>query len=278
MNVSHGAYYNFAKGQTYQISLNRHLLLKEVKAIFDFHKRRYGSLRIWDTMKDKGYTIGLYKVKSLMKEQNLIAIQPKRFVPRTTQSNPNLRRSPNLLLDLPFPVAPNQVIVGDITYLPTPDHSEDGWLYLAVWIDLFSRKIVGWKVDDNMEEDLVIDAFKQVIKNRQPPQGVIVHSDGGGQYGSINFRALLKHHKIRQSMTRKNDHYDNAFAESLFSRFKAEVLDEGIFKDLYDAKIRVFEFIEGYYNTIRKPSSLGNLTPIQYEDKYWIEYWKKNKP
>jgi len=219
MKVSHGAYYNFAKGQTYQISLNRQLLLKEVKAIFDFHKRRYGSLRIWDEMKDRGYKIGLYKVKSLMKEQNLIAIQPKRFVPRTTQNNPNLRRSPNLLLDLPFPNGPNQVIVGDITYLPTPDHSEDGWLYLAVWMDLFSRKIVGWKVDDNMEEDLVIDPFKHVIKNRQPPKGIIVHSDGGGQYGSINFRALLKHHEIRQSMTRKNDHYDNAFAESLFSRF-----------------------------------------------------------
>ena len=229
-------------------------------------------------MKDKGYTIGLYKVKSLMKEQNLIAIQPKQFVPRTTQSNPNLRRSPNLLLDLPFPDAPNQVIVGDITYLPTPDHSEDGWLYLAVWMDLFSRKIVGWKVDDNMEEDLVIDAFKQVIKNRQPPKGIIVHSDGGGQYGSINFRTLLDQHKVEQSMTRKNDHYDNAFAESLFSRFKAEVLDEGVFKDLFDAKIRVFEFIEGYYNTIRKHSSIGNISPIQYEDKYWIEYWKDNKP
>lgn len=278
MEVSHGAYYNFAKGQTYQISLNRQLLLKEVKAIFDFHKRRYGALRIWDEMKDKGYKIGLYKVRSLMREQNLIAIQPKRFVPRTTQSNPNLRRSPNLLLDLPFPTAPNQVIVGDITYLPTPDQSEDGWLYLAVWMDLFSRKIVGWKVDDNMEEDLVIDAFKQVIKNRQPPEGMIVHSDGGGQYGSINFRALLSHHKIRQSMTRKNDHYDNAHAESLFSRFKAEVLDEGVFQDLYDAKIRVFKFIEGYYNTIRKHSSIGNLSPVQFEDRYWIEFWKNNKP
>jgi len=229
-------------------------------------------------MKDRGYKIGLYKVKSLMKELNLIAIQPKSFVPRTTQSNPNLRRSPNLLLNLPFPDGPNQVVVGDITYLPTPDHSEDGWLYLAVWMDLFSRKIVGWKVDDNMEEDLVIDPFRKVIKNRQPPKGMIVHSDGGGQYGSINFRALLGAHKLRQSMTRKNDHYDNAFAESLFSRFKAEVLDEGVFKDLYDAKIRVFEFIEGYYNTIRKHSSIGYLSPIQFEDKYWIEYWKNNKP
>ena len=278
MEVSHSAYYNFIGGQTYQTSLNRQLLLKEVKDIFEFHKRRYGTRRIWEEMKDKGYKIGLYKVKSLMAEQGLIAIQPKRFVPRTTQSHPNLRRSPNLLLDLPFPEAPNQVIVGDITYLPTTDQSEDGWLYLATWMDLYSRKIVGWKVADNMEEALVIDPLKKIIKSRQPPEGMIVHSDGGSQYGSINFRALLKQHKLRQSMTRKNDHYDNAFAESLFSRFKAELLDEGVFQDLVDAKIRIFEYIDGYYNTIRKHSSLGYISPQQYEDRYWIEYWKKNKP
>ncbi len=232
MGVSHSSYYNFTGGKTFQISLNRQVLLKEVKQIFDFHKRRYGSMRIWEEMKDRGYKIGLYRIKSLMKAQGLVAIQPKSFVPRTTQSNPNTRRSPNLLLDMPFPDAPNQVIVGDITYLPTPDQSEDGWLYLAIWMDLYSRKIVGWKVDDNMEEALVIDPFKKLIKSRQPPEGMIVHSDGGGQYGSVNFRALLKQHKLRQSMTRKNDHYDNAYAESLFSRFKAEILDEGLFLDL----------------------------------------------
>ena len=276
MEVSHGAYYNFTGGQTYQTSLDRQLLQVELKAIFDFHKRRYGSRRIWEEMKDKGYKIGLYKVKSLMQELELKAIQPKSFVPRTTQSSPNLRRSPNLLLDLPFPDAPNQIIVGDITYLPTPDQSEDDWLYLAIWMDLYSRKIVGWRVEDNMEEALVIAALKQVIKSRQPPPGMIVHSDGGGQYASINLRLLLKQHNLRQSMTRKNDHYDNAFAESLFSRFKAEVLDRGVFQDLYDAKTRVFEYIEGYYNTIRRHSSIGYISPVQFEDRYWIEYWRNN--
>ena len=278
MGVSHGSFYNFVNGLTYQTSLNRQVLLQEVKQIFDFHKRRYGARRIWEELKDKGYKIGLHRVKGLMKEQELIAIQPKRFVPRTTQSHPNLRRSPNLLLDMPFPDAPNQVIVGDITYLPTPDQSEDGWLYLAVWMDLYSRKIVGWIVADNMEEIIVIDALKQVIKNRQPLHGMIVHSDGGSQYGANNFRVLIGQHKFRQSMTRKNDHYDNAFIESLFSRFKAELLDGGVFEDLADAKIKTFEYIEAYYNTIRKHSSIGYLSPQQYEDKYWIEYWKKNKP
>lgn len=276
MKVSKSAYYDFKAGQTYQISLDRQLLQQAVKAIFDFHKRRYGARRILDEMRDKGYKIGIYLVRSLMDEQNLIAIQPKQYVPRTTKTNPHLRRSPNLLLDLPFPSGPNEVVVGDITYLPLKDSND--WLYLAVWMDLFSRKIIGWKVDDNMEEHLIIDPFKQLIKSRQPPKGMIVHSDFGSQYGSLQFRALIGSHRLRQSMTRPKDHYDNAYIESLFSRFKAEILDERAFYDLPDAKIRVFEYIEAYYNTIRKHSSIGYLSPVQFEDQYWIKYWKENEP
>ncbi len=275
MQVSKSAYYDFKAGQTYQLSLERQILQKEVKSIFDFHKRRYGARRILEEMRDKGYEIGIFLVKRLMEEQHLVAIQPKRYTPRTTQTNPNLRRSPNLLLDLPFPDSPNQVVVGDI-YLPLKDSND--WLYLAVWMDLFSRKIVGWKVDDNMEEHLIIDPFKQLIKSRQPPIGMIVHSDFGSQYGSKRFRALLQQHELKQSMTRPNDHYDNAFIESLFSRFKAEILDEGAFENLANAKIRVFEYIEAYYNTIRKHSSIGYLSPVQFEKKYWIEYYSENEP
>ena len=128
-----------------------------------------------------------------------------------------------------------------------------------------------------IRDSLIIDPLKQVIKNRQPPKDMIVHSDGGGQYGSIEFRALIDTHKFKQSMTRKDNHYDNAFSESLFSRFKAELLDGGVFQDLYDAQISTFEYIEGYYNTIRKHSSLGYISPVQFEDKYWIDYWKNNK-
>lgn len=276
LHVSRSAYYAYTKGLTYQISLDKQILLDEVKSIFTFHKRRYGARRIWEEMKDKGYKIGLYQVRSLMKEQELLAIQPKSFVPRTTQSNPNLQRSPNLLLDAPAPDAPNQIIVGDITYLPSFINGHDEWLYLATWMDLFSRKIVGWQVDEHMEESLVIRPLKKLIKARQPAPGMIVHSDGGGQYGAINFRALIRQHNFRQSMTRKNDHYDNAFAESLFSRFKAELLDGDIFYGLQDAQVRIFEYIEGYYNTIRKHSSIGYISPTQFEDRYWIDYWKKH--
>ena len=278
LGVSRSAYYAFMKGSTYQPSSTKAILLKEVKTIFEFHKRRYGSRRIKEDLKDKGYEVGKYRVSSLMKEQGLVAIQPKSFVPKTTQSNPSLYRYPNLLLDESnLPTEPDQVIVGDITYLPSINDGIEEWLFLAIWMDLFTRKIVGWQVDDNMEDTLVIGALKKLIRNRQPEKGVIIHTDGGRQYGSNDFKDIMKLHKFRQSMTRKDNHYDNAFAESLFSRFKAEVLSEGIFLGLEDAQFRCFEYIEGYYNTIRKHSSLGYLSPNQFEDQFWMDFlYRKN--
>lgn len=277
LGASRSSYYAFHVGLTYQSSWNDQILLKEVKDTFEKHLKRYGARRVWSELKDRDFQIGLYKVRRMMREQDLEAIQPKSYVPRTTQSAPNLRRSPNLLLDLPPLDGPNQVIVGDITYLPSVVDGYEDWLYLAVWMDLFSRKIVGWQVDEHMEESLVIRPLKQVIRDRQPPLGMIVHSDGGGQYASINFRALLAQHGFRQSMTRKDDHYDNAFAESLFSRFKAELLNGDVFYGLHDAQMRTFEYIEGYYNTVRKHSSLGYISPVQFEDRYWMDYWKRNE-
>ena len=273
LGVSKSSYYDFIKGNSYVSSPEKLLLLEEVKTIFYYHKKRYGSLRILEDMKELGYEIGLYKIRSLMKELGLKAIQPKKFVPRTTQSDPSLVRSPNLLLEPSnLPTQPNKIVVGDITYLPSEEDGYTQWLYLAVWMDLFSRKIVGWYVDEFMEESLVINAFQQVLKNRNPEAGFIVHSDGGSQYGSANFRSILRTNHFRQSMTRKNDHYDNAHAESLFSRFKAEVLDEGIFSGLENARFRVFEFIDGYYNTIRRHSGCGQISPNKFEEQFWKNY------
>ena len=207
----------------------------------------------------------------MMKAQNLVAIQPKSFVPKTTQSHPSLRRSPNLLLEKSNqPKAPNEVIVGDITYLASVENGKKKWLYLATWLDLFSRRIVGWEVDSSMDETLIIRSMKTVIRNREPAKDFIVHSDGGGQYASINFRALLDVHQFRQSMTRKDNHYDNAFAESLFSRIKAELENE-IFNGLEDAQLKLFEYIDAYYNTIRKHSSIDYLSPQQFEERFWAK-------
>lgn len=271
LKVSKSSYYSYQKGDSYVQSIEDKKLEEAVKRVFDLHKRRYGGLRIWEELKFEGYKISLYKVRKLMKTQSLRAIQPKSYVPVTTQTHPHLRRSPNLLLNYERISYPNQVIVGDITYLPNERAGEKKWLFLATWLDLFSRKIVGWKVDDNMQEQLVIKALKQVIRNRVPRKGLIVHSDGGSQYSSINFRTLLKTHGFQQSMSRRENHYDNAFAESLFSRLKAELLDGSVFYGIEDARIKTFEYIEAYYNTIRRHSSIEYLSPNQFEQKFFTE-------
>lgn len=245
------------------------MISKEIERIFTFHKRRYGWRRIQAELRDKGLKVGRHQIRTRMREQGLVAIQPKSFVPKTTQSHPHLSRSENLLLSVEnLPTEPNQVIVGDITYLPNQEAGYEKWLYLATWLDLKSHRIAGWHLDRHMEESLVLTALQKVIKVRQPDKGLIVHSDGGRQYVSTAFRALLRTHQYRQSMTRKDNHYDNAQAESLFSRFKAELLDGGVFYGLQDAYLRSFEYIEGYYNLIRKHSSIGYLSPMQYEQQF----------
>jgi len=263
LGVSRTAFYDFIGGKSYQISDKKALYIKEIEAIFNRHKRRYGSRRILEEMRDKGYCVGLYQVRSIMKSQGLVAIQPKSFVPKTTISDTSLFRSPNLLLlDSNLPTGIRQVIVGDITYLRCKENGLEKWLYLAVWMDLFSRRI-----DENMETPLVVEPMKKLVFNHRIKAGFLVHTDGGSQYKSVEFRALLNRHQFRQSMTRKDNHYDNAHSESLFSRFKTELMDEyPFFVSLEQARTATFEFIDGYYNTTRKHSAIGYKSPIQYED------------
>jgi len=270
LGISRSAYYSYINGKSYVLKGEKAIVSDAVKKVFDAHKKRYGWRRIQAELADEGIEVGRHQIRSRMVEQNLIAIQPKSFVPKTTQSHPHLRRSPNLLLEQSnLPTAPNQVIVGDITYLPNEELGQDKWLYLATWLDLKSHRIVGWHVDDNMVESLVIKAMEQVITQRQPAKNFLVHTDGGGQYGSLAFRNLLESHGFRQSMTRRDNHYDNAHAESLFSRLKAELLDGDIFHGLEDAYYRTFEYIEGYYNIVRRHSSIGYLSPAKYEEQFW---------
>lgn len=269
LGVSKSAYYAYVGGRSHALSSAKAIVSQAVEQVFSDHRRRYGWRRIQVELADQGLVAGRYQIRSRMKAKGLVAIQPKSFVPKTTQSNPALRRSPNLLLEAAnWPSAPDQVVVGDITYLPNQETGAGKWLYLAVWLDLFSRRIVGWQLDRTMESSLVIEAFRQVIRTRHPKAGLIVHSDGGGQYASADFRSLLSMNAYRQSMTRKDNHYDNAHAESLFSRFKAELLNGGVFYGLEDAHERVFEYIEGYYNQVRRHSAIGYLSPAAFEQQY----------
>jgi putative transposase len=262
LGVSRSGYYAYIQGQTHQLSEVKSALGAAVKTVFQEHLRRYGSRRIVAELRDKGFKIGRFMVRSRMQEQGLKAIQPRSFVPKTTQTNPLLLRSENLLLDLLPPSQVDRVYVGDITYIAMADGS---FTYLATWMDLYSRYIVAWALKTHMEASLVFEALKKAFAKRQPPRGIIIHSDGGGQYMDTEFRIWLSDNHAQQSMTRKDNHYDNAFAESLFSRFKAELMQGRAFDSFGDAQTAIFEYIEMYYNPIRRHSALGYLSPKKFE-------------
>jgi putative transposase len=261
LGVSRSGYYAWRERPERQDQL-----APQVEEVFWQHSRRYGSRRITAELRDD-FVIGRHRVRRLMREQGLQAIQPRRFVPRTTDSRHGQQMSPNLLLERAITVdRPHQVIVSDITYLPLQNGK---WAYLATWMDLFSRKIVGWQVADSMTAELVIEALKKAILRERLPAGLIVHSDRGGQYVDMEFRRLLQQHGFEQSMSRADETYDNAYAESLFSRYKAELLEGGAFADVEEARAETFAYIEGYYNRIRRHSGLGYLSPENFERAFY---------
>jgi len=232
---------------------------------FREHKRRYGSRRISKSLGNKGEKASRYKVSKTLRQYGLKAIQPRSFVPKTTNSRHTYQISPNLLLDRPKPGKPNEIWVGDITFIPL---SGGNWCYLSVFMDLFSRRIVGWQLDDNMKETLVTATLNKAIGSRKINKDLIIHSDRGGQYGGKMFRTIIKKRKMLQSMSRADNPYDNAFMESCFSRFKAELLQDGIFETIEDAQTEIFEYIEMYYNTLRLHSSLDYQSPDEYEKQF----------
>lgn len=184
----------------------------------------------------EGHQVGRWRIRRVLKAHGLRAQQPRSFVPRTTDSDPAVRAAPNRLLGQPAPTVPNRVWVGDITYLP---RQGGGSLYLAVWLDRCSRKIVGWDVRDTMPEALVSEALRRALVVRRPPAGLVIHSDQGSQYAATRFKALVAKHGARQSMSRRGNCYDNAHAESFWSRFKAELLDGSSFPRLAEAKLEI---------------------------------------
>ena len=203
-----------------------------------------------------------------MKEEGLKAIQPKSFTPRTTDSK-GVKASPNLLAGIELEeCAVGKIVIGDITYLPLRDGK---FCYLAVWQDKVTRRIIGWSIAETMTAELVISALQKAILKDLVKAGAIIHSDRGSQYASNAFRLLLQKSCFRQSMSGKGNCYDNAQAESFFSRFKAELLEGGVFEDVNQAKSEVFSYIEGYYNRVRLHSSLGNLSPMEFEAELKIK-------
>jgi putative transposase len=269
MRVSLSAYHAYRSGKSYVLSPQKATLAEQVKETFYLQRRRYGARRIAAELKAEGHHVGRCAVRTLMRRQNLQAIRSRRYVPRTTDSRHTVAPSPNLLLAAQnVPRGPREVLVGDITYLPLQTGK---WGYLASWQDKFTKRVVGWAVEERITEELVTRAFAKAVGSGGITSGTIIHSDQGSQYVSNNFRALLRVHGCRQSMSRRGNCYDNAQAESFFSRYKAELLEGGAFVDVSQARSETFSYIEGYYNRARRHSALAYKTPDEFEREWEIK-------
>ena len=231
-----------------------------IQSIFWEHKRRYGARRIATELAARGQSCGRRRVGRLMQEMELVAIQPRSFKPRTTDSQHTLGYSDNLLVNAQPPNEINQLWVGDITYVPL---TAGEFLYLAMLMDRYSRRIVGWDMQDHMQETLVLAALRSAIATRQPMPGLIHHTDRGGQYAGAQYRQLLDRGRMKQSMSRANDCYDNAFMESCFGSLKTE-LEMKPYQNPRIAQKEVPEYIR-YYNTRRRHSAIGYMTPEAFE-------------
>ncbi len=238
-------------------------LAVEVAAIHATSKRRYGSPRVHRELQAQGHAVGRHRVARLMQAQGLRARKKRRFQ-TTTDSRHGLPIAANLL-DRQFTVtAPNLAWVTDITYLWT----REGWLYLAVILDLFSRRIVGWSMSEHITRQLTLDALEAALRDRQPAAGLLHHSDRGSQYASGDYQALLAAHGLVGSMSRRANCWDNAVAESFFSTLKIELAHDADWATRADARAAVFEYLEVFYNGQRRHSALGYLSPVAFEQHY----------
>jgi len=239
-------------------------LLEEIQIIREGEEVCYGSPRMTEELQGRGHACSENRVARLMRAHGLRAQGGGRFVPRTTDSNHDEPIAPNRLAERPAPEGPNQVWLQDITYVPT----QQGWLYLALVLDLWSRKIVGWAMADHLRSELVVDALGMAQTQRQPGRGLLVHSDRGVQYASRQTREFLAAHGWQASMSRAGNPYDNAWMESAIGKLKSEVLGRSVPSDHASARQQLFAGIECWYNQRRRHSALGYKSPVAFETQF----------
>lgn len=260
LHVSRSGYYEWLGRGESPRKIQEHQLKEKIFAIFEQNHKRYGSPRIRAELRNQGIYCSKKRIERIMRELGLQARKKRKFVV-TTDSNHHYPFAENLL-DRQFQVkAPNQVWATDFTYIRTME----GWLYLAGVMDLFSRRIVGWAMQDTMETTLTTLALKMAIHRRQPSKGLIHHSDRGIQYACDDYRTILEENQMVSSMSRKGNCWDNAPMESFFSTLKTECIRGKVYLTRSQARREIFEYIEVYYNRKRIHSSIGNCTPENFE-------------
>ena len=261
LDVLRSAFYAWRKAPTSTRPSEDKALISLIKLSFQEGRKTYGTRRIKRDLAEQGHTVSRRRIGRLMAEEAL-KVKTKRKFKATTYSAHNDPIAPNLL-NRQFTVdKPDEYYVGDITYIWT----KEGWLYLATVIDLYSRKVVGWSMDDTMKTPLVNEALSMAIAQRKPDtHNLLWHSDRGCQYASESHRALLEKHGITQSMSRKGNCWDNAVAESFFHTLKTELVNHCHFETRHQAKQEIFEYIEVFYNRQRRHSSNDYLSPDNYE-------------
>ena len=264
LDVSPSGYYAWRARPESARSRADRLLKGEIRSIFEKSRETYGSPRIHDELRDRGLRCGRKRVVRLMKEEHL---HPKkaRLFRVTTVSSGKHTKAPNVL-DRQFEVdAPDTAWVGDITYLWTPE----GWLYLAVLLDLYSRRVIGWALSTRMTQDLAIAALDRAFFERNPEAGLLHHTDRGSQYTSNRYQKRLKKKGLIVSMSRKGDCWDNAVAECFFATLKIEL--GNTFSSREAARLALIDYIEIFYNRQRRHTSIGGLTPAQAEARFELE-------
>jgi transposase InsO family protein len=263
LGVSRSGYYQWQQPELGPRAQANQRLGEQIGQVFAAHQGRYGSPRVTRALRAAGVRCGENRVARLMRERGLAARPKRAFRPRTTRAGATAA-APNLIKAL-APSRPDQIWVSDITYVAT----REGWLFLAVILDFFSRLVVGWKLGESLEAALVVTALQNALARRDPPRGLIFHSDQGCQYSSEAVRKPLTLLGIQPSMSARGNCYENATAEAFFSTLKTEAFpSDQTFATKAEARRELFEYIEVYYNNQRLHSSLGYQTPRQYETNF----------
>lgn len=271
LGICRSAYYRWVAGGNKSEEKEREdaMLKTEIRRIHKNSRKTYGRPRMVTALKDNGHECGKHRVRRLMREEGLIGQQKKRFKPYTTDSDHGLAVAPNLLATYGLITHPDEVWAADITYIKI----NDGWVYLAAVLDMYSRKIVGWSMSTEVDASLVVTALRRALKTRKAPK--LHHSDRGSQYASAAYQRELKAYGITPSMSRTANPYDNATMESFFGTLKTEEIRGQTYNSGQEARAAIFSYIEAFYNTTRIHTSIGGRSPQWIENKFFSEEEKE---